>query len=63
MTINDYKAGDGIPPHYDTHSPFEEIFVAISLGSQTVMGFKNVDDSNNLVEKHLHVKPRSILIF
>jgi alkylated DNA repair protein alkB family protein 8 len=23
MTINDYFPGDGIPPHFDTHSPFE----------------------------------------
>lgn len=22
MTINDYFSGDGIPPHFDTHSPF-----------------------------------------
>ena len=23
ITVNDYFAGDGIPPHFDTHSPFE----------------------------------------
>lgn len=22
MTINDYFSGDGIPAHFDTHSPF-----------------------------------------
>jgi hypothetical protein len=23
LTINDYFAGNGIPSHFDTHSPFE----------------------------------------
>jgi len=26
LTVNDYIPGQGIPPHIDTHSPFEEIF-------------------------------------
>jgi hypothetical protein len=25
LTINDYTPGDGIPPHVDTHSPFEDV--------------------------------------
>ena len=25
LTINNYKPGDGIPPHIDTHSPFEDV--------------------------------------
>jgi alkylated DNA repair protein alkB family protein 8 len=37
MTINDYFPGDGIPPHFDTHSPFEEYFVALSILSGIVM--------------------------
>ena len=30
-TVNDYQPGQGIPPHVDTHSPFEEVFCWISL--------------------------------
>mmetsp|Transcript_35477 Transcript_35477/g.41041 ORF Transcript_35477/g.41041 Transcript_35477/m.41041 type:complete len:119 (+) Transcript_35477:502-858(+) len=26
LTVNDYQPGQGIPPHIDTHSPFEEVF-------------------------------------
>lgn len=26
LTANDYQPGQGIPPHVDTHSPFEEVF-------------------------------------
>jgi hypothetical protein len=25
LTINDYNPGDGIPPHVDSHSPFEDV--------------------------------------
>jgi hypothetical protein len=25
LTINDYFPGDGIPPHTDSHSPFEDV--------------------------------------
>ncbi len=25
LTINDYTPGDGIPPHVDSHSPFEDV--------------------------------------
>jgi hypothetical protein len=25
LTINDYNPGDGIPPHIDSHSPFEDV--------------------------------------
>jgi len=41
LTLNDYLPGQGIPPHVDTHSPFEEIFVSLSLKSGATMHFKN----------------------
>lgn len=44
LTVNDYKPGQGIPPHVDTHSPFEEIFASVSLRGATCMSFKNDDD-------------------
>lgn len=59
LTINDYMPGDGIPPHFDTHSPFEEIFVALSLGSGITMSFK----SSKNEEKHIYIPPRSLTIF
>ena len=59
LTINDYFPGQGIPPHIDTHSPFEECFVSLSLGSGTVMNFKN----NEGQFKYLFIPPRSLTIF
>ena len=41
VTVNDYDPGHGIPPHVDTHSPFEEVFAALSLKSGATMHFKN----------------------
>jgi alkylated DNA repair dioxygenase AlkB len=29
LTINDYSPGDGIPPHTDSHSPFEDVISLI----------------------------------
>ncbi|ELU01726.1 hypothetical protein CAPTEDRAFT_156565 [Capitella teleta] len=40
LTVNQYQPGQGIPPHVDTHSAFEEELVSLSLGSQVVMDFK-----------------------
>ena len=40
LTLNDYSPGQGIPPHVDTHSPFEEIFASLSLKSGVTMHFK-----------------------
>jgi alkylated DNA repair protein alkB family protein 8 len=40
LTLNDYMPGQGIPPHVDTHSPFEEVFCSLSLKSGVTMNFK-----------------------
>ncbi len=58
MTINDYNPGDGIPPHYDTHSPFEDVFCSLSLGSGAVMNFFFNNET-----KYYYMKPRSIAFF
>ncbi|KAL4508572.1 hypothetical protein ABPG72_003876 [Tetrahymena utriculariae] len=58
LTINDYYPGDGIAPHFDTHSPFEEKIVIVSLNSGIVMSFKSYKNE----EKHLFLPPRSILV-
>ena len=59
LTINDYMPGDGIPPHFDTHSPFEEIFLVLSLGSGITMSFK----SYNNEEKHIYLPQRALIVF
>ena len=59
LTINDYHPGQGIPPHVDTHSPFEECLVSLSLGSGTVMSFKNQKNES----KHIFIPPRSLAVF
>ena len=56
LTINDYMPGDGIPPHFDTHSPFEEKFVAISIGSGIAMSFKSYKNE----ERHIYLPNRFI---
>jgi alkylated DNA repair protein alkB homolog 8 len=60
LTINDYNPGDGIPPHTDAISPFEEAFCAVSLLSGAVMAFKNPQDGRTV---HIYFPPRSAMIF
>jgi len=59
MTANDYMPGQGIPPHVDTHSPFQEVFAALSLKSGATMHFK--DPTNKTVD--LYIQPRSLMVF
>lgn len=37
LTVNCYEPGNGIPPHCDTHSCFEDPIVSLSLGSSVLM--------------------------
>ncbi|KFB50078.1 AGAP011900-PA-like protein [Anopheles sinensis] len=41
LTVNQYEPGQGIPPHVDTHSAFEDPILSLSLGGAIVMEFKN----------------------
>ncbi|XP_006628174.3 alkylated DNA repair protein alkB homolog 8 [Lepisosteus oculatus] len=43
LTVNQYQPGQGIPPHIDTHSAFEDTIISLSLGAKTVMDFKHTD--------------------
>ncbi|XP_035239619.1 alkylated DNA repair protein alkB homolog 8 [Anguilla anguilla] len=43
LTINQYEPGQGIPPHVDTHSAFEDTILSLSLGAKTVMDFRHPD--------------------
>jgi alkylated DNA repair protein alkB family protein 8 len=51
--------GQGIPPHVDTHSPFEEIFVSLSLKSGVSMNFRTPEG----VQKDLYLLPRQLVLF
>ena len=44
LTVNCYEPGQGIPPHVDTHSAFEDGILSLSLESSVVMEFKNDKD-------------------
>jgi len=41
ITANDYQPGDSIPPHIDSHAPFEETLVSISLMSGVSMRWES----------------------
>ncbi|XP_019539800.2 alkylated DNA repair protein alkB homolog 8 [Aedes albopictus] len=57
MTVNRYEPGQGIPPHVDTHSAFQDPIVSLSLGSAIVMDFRNPEG------RHLNVDlPRRSLL-
>ncbi|PVD34929.1 hypothetical protein C0Q70_06210 [Pomacea canaliculata] len=43
LTVNQYLAGQGIPPHVDTPSAFEDGIVSLSCGSQVIMDFRHPD--------------------
>ncbi|XP_024941606.1 alkylated DNA repair protein alkB homolog 8 isoform X2 [Cephus cinctus] len=57
LTVNKYMPGQGIPTHIDTHSPFEDTILSLSLGSACVMNFKNGDKKTTVF-----LPPRSLLI-
>ncbi|XP_061420048.1 alkylated DNA repair protein alkB homolog 8 [Lethenteron reissneri] len=46
LTVNQYQPGQGIPPHIDTHSAFEDGIMSLSLGASTVMEFRHPDGSH-----------------
>ncbi|KYM95618.1 PREDICTED: alkylated DNA repair protein alkB homolog 8 [Cyphomyrmex costatus] len=43
LTVNRYLPGQGIPPHIDTHSVFEDTILSLSLGSMCIMNFIKED--------------------
>ncbi|KAG5337840.1 ALKB8 protein, partial [Acromyrmex heyeri] len=57
LTINRYLPGQGIPPHIDTHSVFEDTILSLSLGSTWVMNFKKEDQKIDVL-----LPARSLLI-
>ena len=41
LTCNQYEPGQGIPPHVDTHSAFEDEIVSVSLGTENNIFIKS----------------------
>ncbi|XP_063979786.1 alkylated DNA repair protein alkB homolog 8 isoform X2 [Diachasmimorpha longicaudata] len=57
LTINRYSPGQGIPPHIDTHSVFEDPILSLSLGSLCVMDFKRCEKKISIL-----LRPRSLVV-
>lgn len=57
LTVNHYKPNQGIPPHVDTHSAFEDPIMSLSLNSDTVMEFKSENEHLSIL-----LPRRSLLI-
>lgn len=49
LTVNVYEPGQGIPQHCDTHSPFHDPIISLSLESDVVMEFRQNDSLRNLL--------------
>jgi alkylated DNA repair protein alkB homolog 8 len=43
ITLNEYAPGQGIAPHVDTHSAFDDGLLSLSLGSAVAMDFRHPD--------------------
>lgn len=58
LTVNRYLPGQGIPPHVDTPSAFEDGLMSLSCGSKVIMDFRDPDGTHLSVL----VPPRSLLV-
>ncbi|CAJ0580529.1 unnamed protein product, partial [Mesorhabditis spiculigera] len=61
ITVNVYEPGQGIPPHYDTHSAFEEQIFSVSLLSDVVMEFRDGANSANILSVLLPTNSLTII--
>ena len=61
LTVNLYRPGDGIPPHIDTHSAFEESIASLSLCSTVAMQFGR-SIGGRLVQRSVVLPRRSLLV-
>uniref|UniRef100_A0A182WDY8 Fe2OG dioxygenase domain-containing protein n=1 Tax=Anopheles minimus TaxID=112268 RepID=A0A182WDY8_9DIPT len=59
LTVNQYEPGQGIPPHVDTHSAFDDPILSLSLGSDIVMEFKQPSSGKQIC---VDLPSRSLLI-
>lgn len=49
LTVNVYEPGHGIPYHVDTHSPFYDPIISLSLESDVVMEFRQNESQRNVL--------------
>lgn len=59
FTVNLYTPGNGIPPHVDSHLPFLEPVVSLSLLSPVVITFRNLTENS---VKHFVLPARCLLL-
>ncbi len=59
MTVNYYEPGNGIPPHIDNVTAFDEFIVSVSLCSSVVMEFRQAETKKFA---KLNLEPNSILV-
>lgn len=57
VCVQYYPPGAGIPPHVDTHSPYDQLY-SLSLGSPIIMQFKNGETGQKV---DLDLPPRSMV--
>ncbi|KHN73841.1 Alkylated DNA repair protein alkB -like protein 8 [Toxocara canis] len=48
LTVNIYEPGNGIPSHVDSHSPFGDTIVSLSLMSDLVMEFRDFANTSSV---------------
>ncbi|CAM9649270.1 unnamed protein product, partial [Discosporangium mesarthrocarpum] len=59
LTLNEYRPGQGISSHVDTHSAFTDGLASLSLGSGCVMDFKH---PNGVRRRSLYLPRRSLVV-
>jgi len=59
LTVNEYRPGQGIGSHVDTHSAFGDGLISISLNSGAVMEFRRQGGDE---KKLVHLPPRSLCL-
>ncbi|KAI6766061.1 hypothetical protein HG530_007131 [Fusarium avenaceum] len=65
VCLQQYAPGTGIPPHVDTHGPFDQLY-SLSLGSPLFMQFANKETGEkieiDLLPRSHHVRIRSLVV-
>ena len=60
-TVNRYLPGHGIPPHVDNHNCCDDTILSLSLGSDVIMNFVDLDDPDHPTTP-INLPARSLMI-